>query len=184
MSQLDDQPAPWVAGGMHEATHHVRRLMQLNYLLEFLMRREMDVNETDFDAMQHLMRERSMSPSELAAALHMTPAAATTVIDRLVMAGHARRTPHASDRRRYLVEPTVESARAAMAQLIPMIRETDEALRGRSEHEQRVITDYLGVVIGAMERRIDEFHQAHAHREDMEVPTEDVHTQEQAAESN
>lgn len=141
-------------GSMHPASILVRDVLVLNETMEFIMRREMDINETDFQAMQHLLKLRSMSPGELAQMLHLTPAATTTVIDRLVTKGHVHRTPHPTDRRRWVISPSEESVKSAMEMLMPMILDVDRAVRGYGEHEQRVIVDFLSGVVQSMSVRI------------------------------
>jgi DNA-binding MarR family transcriptional regulator len=56
-------------------------------------------------ALRRLAR-RSMSMGELAAALGIDPANATTVVDDLESSGLARRRPHPTDRRAKVVEAT------------------------------------------------------------------------------
>jgi DNA-binding MarR family transcriptional regulator len=141
-------------GPMHRASVLVRQILVLNEVMEFIMRREMDLNETDFQAMQHLLRHRSMSPGELAQSLHLTAAAATTVIDRLVAKGHACRTPHPTDRRRTLITPSEDSIRKTMEKLMPMIMDVDDKVRSYDDDGQRVIVDFLDSVVTAMTERV------------------------------
>jgi len=139
---------------MHQASVLVRQILVLNEIMEFIMRREMDLNETDFQAMQHLMKQRSMSPGELAKLLHLTAAATTTVIDRLARRGHITRTAHPTDRRRWLISPSEHSVRAAMEKLMPMIMDVDNKVRSYDDGEQAVIVDFLGSVVTAMSNRV------------------------------
>ena len=139
---------------MHPASVLVREVLVLNEEMEFIMRRDMDMNETDFQAMQHLMKMMSISPGEMAQLLHLTPAATTTVIDRLVAKGHAKRNPHPTDRRRWVISPSPESVQAAMKNLMPMIIEVDNKARSYDESGQQVIVDFLGSVVESMKRRI------------------------------
>ncbi len=139
----------------HPASVLVRQVLVLNEQMEFIMQRELDVNETDFQAMQHLMQEGSMSPGELAQLLHLTPAAATTVIDRLVKKGHVNRSPHPTDRRRSLISPNRESVRTAMGWLMPMSLDVDKLVRDYDHSEQDIIVNFLNGVVGAMSNRID-----------------------------
>lgn len=143
-----------VRDSMHPASALVRQVLALNETMEFIMRREMEINETDFQAMQHLLKLRSVSPSELSQMLHLTPAATTTVIDRLVAKGHVHRSPHPTDRRRWVISPSDESVQSAMEMLMPMILDVDQAVRGYEEHEQRVIVDFLSGVVDSMTGRI------------------------------
>ena len=142
-------PAP-----MHRASVLIRQILVLNDVMEFIMRRQMDLNETDFQAMQHLLTQRTMSPGELAQSLHLTAAAATTVIDRLVGKGHARRTPHPTDRRRWLISPSEDSIRRTMEKIMPMIMEVDTKARSYNDDGQRVIVDFLDSVVTSMNHRV------------------------------
>lgn len=143
-------------GQMHQASVLVREILVLNEEMEFIMRRSMDVNETDFAAMQHLMKRMSMSPGELAQLLHLTPAATTTVIDRLVSKGHVMRTPHPTDRRRTVISPSPESVRATMEKLMPMIMAVDRKARGYDDEGQRVLVDFLSGVVESITSRISD----------------------------
>lgn len=140
---------------MHPASVLLRKILVLNDTVEFRMRVHLKTNETDFQAMQHLLQAGPTSPSQLARELHITTAAVTSVIDRLVAAGHVRRIPHASDRRRVVIEPTESSVRSAMAQLMPMILTTDALVRGLDEDGQHAVITYLSGVAAAMQERID-----------------------------
>jgi DNA-binding MarR family transcriptional regulator len=79
------------------------------------------VNQTDLAAMQHLIQDGPLTPSELAARLKVTTAASTLVVDRLVALGHAERHPHAHDRRKIVVVPARESVQRAIDELLPVI---------------------------------------------------------------
>lgn len=136
---------------MHRASVLLREVLVLNEVVEFEMRKHLDTSETDFQAMQHLMRHGQMSPSELAEALHLTPAAATTVIDRLVHRRHAERAPHPADRRRTLIKPVPEAVNRVMGTLRPMIYETDAAIRQMPPEAQQAVVDYLENVIMSMQ---------------------------------
>ena len=45
---------------MHPATVLIRKVLVLSESMEFAVRRKMGLNETDFQAMQHLMKDPSM----------------------------------------------------------------------------------------------------------------------------
>lgn len=138
---------------MHPATSIIRQILELNEVMEFAMRREMGLNETDFQAMQHLIKHRSISPGDLAQFLHLTPAATTTVIDRLAEKGHITRIVHPTDRRRQLIEPSAQSVKDTMDRLMPMILEVDAKVRTYARDEQEVIVDFLSSVAASMLER-------------------------------
>ncbi|WP_427017444.1 MarR family winged helix-turn-helix transcriptional regulator [Pseudarthrobacter sp. P1] len=154
---METQPATYAPHPMHEATVLTRQVLVLNEAIEYLMRREMDINETDFQAMQHLLKNRGMSPGELAKALHLTSAATTTVVDRLVLKGHAVREPHPTDRRRLQVIPSPTSVRDAMGHLMPMIMQIDQMVSASPAQNQRAVVEFLHGVVAAMNERIAHF---------------------------
>lgn len=139
---------------MHEASLLLRRILTLNDEVAKRLADELQVNPTDFDAMQHLIESGPLSPSELATRLGITTAAATMAVDRLVKVGHVSRQPHPSDRRRLLVVPQEESVRRAMTRLLPMIIETDALLARYTEAEQAAITDYLARTVEILQHML------------------------------
>ncbi len=137
-----------------EASRLMRQILILNREVEKQLGRELTVNSTDLDVMQHLMQSGPLSPSTLAQRLGISTAAVTVAIDRLVSLGHVGRQPHPTDRRRLLVVPTPDSTRRAMDNLLPMIREVDALMTEYSDGEQRAITDYLARTVDILERKI------------------------------
>jgi DNA-binding MarR family transcriptional regulator len=78
-----------------------------------------------------------------AAHLGISSGSATGLVDRLESAGHVRRQPHPSDRRRLVIAPTDSAARDVIEVLRPMLDDLD-ALGGQfTEPEQRVVEQYL-----------------------------------------
>jgi DNA-binding MarR family transcriptional regulator len=140
----------------HEASLLMRHILVIDHDIERQLGRELGVNSTDLDAMQHLMRHGRLSPSELAQRLGISTAAATVAIDRLVRVGHVTREPHPTDRRRLLVVPRPESVQKAMGSLMPMIRETNALLDDYTDGERAAITDYLARTLAIMQRRLED----------------------------
>ncbi|MBG0740191.1 MarR family transcriptional regulator [Paeniglutamicibacter antarcticus] len=137
-----------------EASRLMRRILVLNHEVEKQLGRELTVNSTDLDVMQHLMQSGPLSPSTLAQLLGISTAAVTVAIDRLVKRGHVSRQPHPTDRRRLLVVPAPDSTRRAMANLLPMIREVDALITAYTQDEQSAITDYLAKTVDILERKV------------------------------
>jgi DNA-binding MarR family transcriptional regulator len=132
---------------VHPTTALLRDILDLTTEFERHLGRELAVNPTDLEAMEHLIRDGSLSPTELARRLGITTAAVTTVVDRRVGAGHVTREPNPRDRRSILVAPDPRSAERAMATLLPMILGMDRVLHGFDEAEKAVITTYLTRVV-------------------------------------
>ena len=99
-------------------------LRQINHLSRAFERRlgtVLAVNQTDLTAMEHLIQEGPLTPSDLASRLGVTTAASTLVVDRLVALGHVERHPHTSDRRKIVVVPSRTSVERAIDELMPVI---------------------------------------------------------------
>lgn len=139
---------------MHEASRLLRQVIVLNDEVARRLGRQLRVNQTDFEAMQHLIQSGPLPPSELAHRLGISTAAVTVVIDRLVRVGHVRREAHPTDRRRILVVPSEDSVQRALAGLMPMITDVDRLLDAYTPGERAVITDYLARTVEALTARL------------------------------
>jgi DNA-binding MarR family transcriptional regulator len=101
------------------------------------------VNPTDRLVMEHLIQGGPQTPSELAAAVGVTPAAMTTSVDRLEELGHAHRTPHESDRRKLVVTATERSVGVIMTELMSMVNDMDSLAEEFTETEMSAVSRYL-----------------------------------------
>ena len=132
----------------------LREIRELSSAFEGHLGTELTVNPTDLTAMEHLIQDGPLTPTELATRLRVSTAAVTTVIDRLTAVGHVTRTPNPADRRGVLVVPAPASVARAMGALMPMIMDIDGVLGNFSDAEQSVITDYLERVVAAYRAHI------------------------------
>jgi len=106
------------------------------------------VNDTDLSAMEHLMTDGPLSPSDLARRLDISTAATTVVVDRLAALGHVHREPHAHDRRKIVVVPTPASVSAAFETLVPMISGIAGVTSSLTGDDRAVVERFLADVIG------------------------------------
>jgi DNA-binding MarR family transcriptional regulator len=146
MSTPDAPPGP-PRPDVREATQLLREFLTVSSQFEASLGRALTVNPTDLTAMEHLIQDGPLTPTELAARLGLTTAAMTTSIDRLTAVGHVTRVPNPADRRGVLVVPAPASIAKAMGALMPMIIGVDRALSNFSDDEQAVITRYLRDVV-------------------------------------
>lgn len=114
-----------------------------------------EVNSTDRLVMERLVERGPQSPSELALAIGITPAAMTTSLDRLEALGHARRSPHHADRRRIVVTATDESRRIIMAEIMSMVRDIETVADDFSPEELETVTRFLDRVVNVYARHVD-----------------------------
>lgn len=146
-SESSGTPRVGGTAGVRPATQLMREILDLSKAFQSHLRTELTVNSTDLDAMEHLLREGPMGPTELARRLGVSTAAATTIVDRLEALGHASRTQHPTDRRGVIVVPSPDSVSKAMGHIMPMVLGIDRVLDDFTPEEQLVITDYLEQVV-------------------------------------
>lgn len=101
------------------------------------------VNQTDLSAMEHLIQEGPLTPSELATRLKVTTAASTLVVDRLVGLGHAERHPHPRDRRKIVVVPARASVNRAIDELMPVITGIGALAADLTPEERATVETFL-----------------------------------------
>ncbi len=113
------------------------------------------LNRTDLRCLDIVLAAEPRPAGQLSAALELSPAATTTVIDRLERAGLVSRTRDPGDRRRVLVAPT-DKARAAEAEIFaPVGRAGAEALARYGPAELAVINDFLATARAVQRDQID-----------------------------
>ncbi len=135
-------------------TSLLRDIRDVTNEFELRLGEQLTVNPTDLAAMEHLIQDGPLAPTELARRLGVTTAAITTAIDRLTAVGHVTRQPNPTDRRGVLVVPAPQSVGKAMGMLLPMIMGIDRVLAGFDDVQQAVITDYLSQVIDVYRRHL------------------------------
>ena len=119
-------------------------------LLNRIARRQ-GLGTTDVTAL-YLLSAGPMGVAELSVRLGIRTASTTVLVDRLAAAGHLRREPHPTDRRRTLVV-LEESARLANeAHWWPAIGLLDEVSRSLDEGEREVVLTFLQRATDAMSR--------------------------------
>jgi DNA-binding MarR family transcriptional regulator len=122
----------------------LRDLVRASDEVDHHLARRLDLNPTDYAAMNHLMTgDPKLGPVELGALLGISSGSATGMVDRLESAGHVRREPHPSDRRRLVVAPTESTTRNVIAVLRPMLNDLDALAGEFTEAEQQVVERYL-----------------------------------------
>lgn len=107
----------------------------------------MGVNVTDMAAMEQLLNNGPLTPSQLAERLKVTTAAATQIVDRLERAGHVSRERKTSDRRKIFVVPVEASVERAFEQLAPMIDGLNQVIASLAPADRQVIEGFLDKVV-------------------------------------
>lgn len=117
--------------------------------------RGIGLHRTDLKALAHLMRcadeDRPVTATDLGAHLHLTRAATTAVVDRLVASGHARRRRDDVDRRRVLVEHTDSARRDGAAAFLPLSLRISGALTPFTAEELRAALRVIEAATAALQ---------------------------------
>lgn len=123
---------------MHELARRVRELIVASDSYRRTMAAAAGVSTTEAAVLGHLLHDGPQSPSVVAARAGLSPAAATSLLDRLEQADLVARRDHPRDRRRLLVELTPRG-RAAITTMFSMF---SADLRHALEHaDPRLLAD-------------------------------------------
>lgn len=99
------------------------------------------ISAADHKAFGHIQRHGPLTPSVLAACLHLTPGAVTALLDRLESRGLVTRTPDPQDRRRTLIH-ALEAPDLSV--LFDELQQESAAFGERFDEEDwQVIIEYL-----------------------------------------
>ena len=134
---------------VHPVTALLREVIEQSSEYAKFVGSRLDVNETDFQAMEHLIDNGPMSAGDLAKAVGLSPGSATVMIDRLAALGHVKRVPNPKDRRSVIVSPNPQSVSEAWKLISPLISASEKALAKLSPEVQKEIEAYLVTMLGA-----------------------------------
>ncbi len=141
--------------GPHAASALLHSVLRRNAALEHALCRDLGINETDFQALQHLLLDHPMTPRDLAGKLNISSAATTALIDRMSGRGFVVRLAHPTDRRSLLLRPSPRAITRTMATVRPLIDDAELAIQGLSPEGQRAVVRYLESILSVMQTRID-----------------------------
>ncbi len=128
----------------HPLSRALRELLRASDEVDHRLADRLSLNPTDYEAMNHLMSGAGqLGPVELGARLGLSSGSATGLVDRLEAAGHVRRQPHPTDRRRLVIAPTESTARNVFGVLRPMLEDLDALAGEFTAAEQQAIERYL-----------------------------------------
>lgn len=133
----------------------LREILTLAHAFERRLGARLSVNPTDLAAMEHLIEEGPLTPSDLATRLGISTAASTLVVDRLVSLGHVSRSPHPHDRRKIVVVPSAESVARAMGELVPVISSVNDVVASLDPEERETVERFLDRVSDVYRSAVD-----------------------------
>ncbi|GAA3028952.1 hypothetical protein Aglo01_35150 [Actinokineospora globicatena] len=128
----------------------MERLQEVGALTRVIEKRlsgALGVNTTGLSAMEHLASEGPLTAKDLADRLRVSTAASTHIVDRLENAGHVVRRPHATDRRKVLVEPVQESMARLFGHLGPLLHGVEGLVEALSPEDRAAVENFLAGVV-------------------------------------
>jgi len=136
----------------------VRASQTATEMLDAAVADYLGVNDTDYRCIDILDQEGPMTAGRLARRARLSPAAMTTLLDRLERKGLARRVRDDDDRRRVLVEVTPK-LRAMGAELYGSPEEASAGLNAYAAEELELLIGFMRGSVAFQEemmRRLDE----------------------------
>ena len=143
----------------------LRALSAADGLLNAAVAAAMGIHPTDLQAADVLDREGPMTVGALARALHLSPGAATALVDRLERVGLAARRPDATSRRRVLVAPTGEGADRSEALFAPLVTRAEELLAGYGDGSLIMIERFVREATRLISEHAEAIHAPRLRRE-------------------
>jgi DNA-binding MarR family transcriptional regulator len=117
---------------------------------------EHGLNRTDVRALVAIMDAarggRSLTAGKLGAAVDLSSASVTALLDRLERVGHIRRSRDAEDRRRVVLEMSEAAMAAGAAHFGGLQRDLIAAMEGYTDEELAVVRRFLLDMTAAIER--------------------------------
>jgi len=110
---------------------------------------------TDMKTVSILMQEGPATASQLAARLHLTPGAVTSVIDRVEVAGLASRASDPNDRRKVIVQANWEKLEQMSNPYESMGAAFEKLLGNYTTEEIEFLTNYLKASIELTKSEIE-----------------------------
>jgi DNA-binding MarR family transcriptional regulator len=136
----------------------VRASQTATEMLDAAIADYLGVNDTDYRCIDILDQEGPMTAGRLARRARLSPAAMTTLLDRLERKGLARRVRDDDDRRRVLVDVTPK-LRAMGAELYGSPEEASAGLNAYSAEELELLIGFMRASVAFQEemmRRLDQ----------------------------
>ncbi len=127
----------------------LREIVGLARRYHGLLAGSLDLNASALDAMDWLIRDGALTPTELSSRLGISPGATTSVVKRLEDTGHAQRVENDADRRSVRVVAAEESIATAGARLRPLLVALDSRVSRYTPEQVALVTEFLADVADA-----------------------------------
>lgn len=138
----------------------IRELFQRTHLATARHRRAVarsfGLNDTEVEALGHLVRSDGLTPSQLGELLGLTSGGVTALGQRLERMGHVTRRPHPTDRRSSILLATPATAVALAAPYTRLREEMDAVTARLSDADRELVGHYLEEIVELSELQADE----------------------------
>lgn len=141
-SSPDDVPTRARSMVSSPALQALRAMVRADAELTRTIARRAGLSESEIKTLETISRG-PVGPGEVARLLHVTTAAATGVVDRMVTRGHAERRPHASDGRRTEVHLTDSGRAELLTHLLPVFGRLAAHDADFTDEERATVARYL-----------------------------------------
>jgi DNA-binding MarR family transcriptional regulator len=126
-----------------ELIYEVRRSQNATDRFDQAVADAIGINRTDLRCLDVIQREWPVPAGRLAEQTGLTTGAITTVLDRLERAGYARRVRDPNDRRRVLVEPTLDALEGAGDLYGEHIALAERSYKRYTEEELKLLVEWV-----------------------------------------
>lgn len=148
-SDSDERGNYWYADNdsVVQILHALRQFRRSDQDMRRRMSADMDMNETDMQALQIVIAAEPgkglVTPRDLSLALGISTASTTKLLDRLTTSGHLERHPHPSDRRALVITATDHAHNEIRDRLERMHTAMREVAAGVPEASRPAVADFL-----------------------------------------
>ena len=148
-SEPDEHENYWYADNdsVVQILHALRRFRRSDQEMRRRMSADMDMNETDMQALQIVIAAegsgRLVTPRELSSSLGISTASTTKLLDRLTASGHLERHPHPSDRRALVITATDHAHNQIRERLERMHTAMREIAANVPDTSRKAVADFL-----------------------------------------
>ncbi|GGE92262.1 MarR family winged helix-turn-helix transcriptional regulator [Mycetocola zhadangensis] len=119
------------------------------------VRQASGLGKNEFHAMRYLLQaqreQREMGPKDLIVMLGLSSASVTKIVDNLVELGHLSRSPHKTDRRAWILQPTEAGAENIERSYGNFHQSVVEVMEGLSPADAATVEKVLSDVIERLE---------------------------------
>jgi DNA-binding MarR family transcriptional regulator len=133
---------------------HIMRWQEVTQRYDDLVGERLGLSSSELQCLS-VVHDGPKPAGVIARAIGLTPAAVTSLVDRLETRGLVARTRDAGDRRKVLVEMTPEARKISVRYYEPLARDGYEHLSRFTDQELTVIERFLAAAVGVQGKHLE-----------------------------